>query len=188
MCLPQNCSEAQLNLVGRSTRDRIVAMNLDTLDFQQVPMTGFTGTRGDGLFNVVGFTGSGMEISGTELLYVTNFRPSVDPATGQVLPDQTVTGANATVEVFKVVNDAGTSALEWVRTIADDAVTTPNRVVAIPERGIYVTNDHGNRKTGIVSLVIPHLCLFNSKRVSPAWETLTTYHCEWNSVPSCLLF
>lgn len=140
-------SEAQLNLAGRSTRDRIVALNLDTLDFQQIRMSGFTGTSGDGIMNVVGFIGSEVE-DGIEL-YVTNFRPSIDPLTGQAFPDQTATGANATIEVFRVGAEEG--AIEWVRTIVDAAISTPNRVAAVSGRGIYVTNDHGSRKIGIVS-------------------------------------
>lgn len=140
-------SEAQLNLAVRSTRDRIVALNLDTLDFQQIRMSGFTGTSGDGIMNVVGFIGSEVE-DGIEL-YVTNFRPSIDPLTGQAFPDQAATGANATIEVFRVGAEEG--AIEWVRTIVDAAISTPNRVAAVPGHGIYVTNDHGSRKIGVVS-------------------------------------
>lgn len=148
-------SEAQLNLAGRSTRDRIVALNLDTLDFQPLRVSGFTGTAGDGLIHVLGFTGVDLDDRTVEL-YVTNFRPSVDPATGQALPDQTSTGANATIEVFKVgrsTDEAPGPRLDWVRTIADEAIRMPNRVAVVPGGGIYVTNDHGSHKIGLVSLL-----------------------------------
>lgn len=144
-------SEGQFNLSGRSTRDAIVVMDPETLDFKELPISGYTGTDGDGIISVVGFTGIDKPDGSIEL-FLTNFRPSLDLSTGQVLPDQAAVGANATIEVFKT--DSRAEGLEYVRTLADPMITTPNRIAAVPDRGLYITNDHGVRKTGLVSSFI----------------------------------
>lgn len=137
-------------------------------------MSGFTGTAGDGVINVLGFTGSDLD-DGMVELYVTNFRPSIDPSTGQVLPGQTSTGANATIEVFKVgrsTDEAPGQRLDWVRTIADVAISMPNRVAVVPGGGIYVTNDHGSHKIGLVSHLL--LLLLDFSGVSLGTRSLTS--------------
>lgn len=139
-----------------------MVLDLDSLEFQQVRLKGFSGTLGDSILNVVGFTGS--ESGDGIELYVTNFRPSVDPSTGQIFPDQTATGANATIEVFRAGERVDT--LDWVHTIADAEINTPNRVAAVSNHGIYVTNDHGSRKIGIVG---SHHSL-----LSLLWDKLTS--------------
>lgn len=135
-------------MTGRSTRDAIIVMNPDTLQFRELSMRGFTGTADDGIINLIGFTGVDKPDGSVEL-FVTNNRPSADLSTGQVLPDQAAVGANATIEVFRTGPQAEELGLEWVRTIADPRITSPNRVAAA-EAGIYVTNDHGTAKTGLV--------------------------------------
>lgn len=150
-------SEGQFNLNGRSTRDAIVVMNPETLEFKELPITGYTGTDGDGVISIVGFTGIDKPDGSIEL-FLTNFRPSIDLSSGQVLPDQAAVGANATIEVFKI--DPRIEGLQYVQTLADPAIMTPNRIAAVPDRGLYITNDHGLRKTGLVGSSIVACLIF----------------------------
>lgn len=143
-------SEGHFDLAGRSTRDVVIAMDPETLDFRVLPLHGFTGTADDGVINLTGLTGIDKPGGAVEL-FVTNFRPTTDPSTGEVLLDQAAAGANATIEVFRTGPQA--DALEWVATIADPAITTPNRPAAVDGHGVYVTNDHGKHKTGWVRLI-----------------------------------
>ncbi|KAF3767168.1 calcium-dependent phosphotriesterase [Cryphonectria parasitica EP155] len=140
--------EGEFNVTGRPTQDAIIIMNMDTLDIRKLPAVGFTGTAGDGIMNIFGFTGLDKDDGSIEL-FVTNFRPSVDHATGQVLSDQAAVGANGTIEVFRFGPHAET--LEHVRTLADPVITSPNRVAAVEGTGLYITNDHGQQKTGLRS-------------------------------------
>lgn len=125
-------------------------MDLETLNFRELPMSGFSGTRGDGVININGFTGVDKEDGCTDLVF-TNFRPSADPVTGQVFTDQTAVGGNSTIELFRKCSSK--EAFEHVRTIADPAIVTPNRVAVAEQGGIYLTNDHGQHKIGWVSFV-----------------------------------
>lgn len=78
---------------------------------------------------------------------LTNYGPSVDPATGAVL-DQKKVGSNATIEVFETTGPE-THELRHVRTFADRAgITTPNRPTLVGtdvEDGFYVTNESRER-------------------------------------------
>lgn len=111
-------------------------------------MPGFTGTLGDGLLSVAGFTGVEDPDSGLITLLIINNRPSVDFESGTLL-DQPTTGANATIDVFQVSSTG--KDLEFVRTYADQHIATPNRVAALSANAFYVSNDHGKNKIGMVS-------------------------------------
>lgn len=143
-------SEGVFNFISRSTRDAMVVMDLDTLETNTLPLTGFTGTQNDGVINLAGFSGLDAE-DGSIDLFVTNFRPSIDPYTEQVVPNQAAVGANVTIEIFK--KRAGIHELEYSRTMLDPLISTPNRVAVVEGRGVYLTNDHGAHKRGIVSTV-----------------------------------
>jgi hypothetical protein len=125
-------------------------MDLQTLQFNELFMSGFSGTQDDGIININGFTGADSD-NGCIDLFVTNFRPSVDPHTGLVLPYQAAVGANSTIELFKKC--PGEDYIEHIRTISDPAVVSPNRVAMADGDGVYLTNDHGQHKTGWVSPV-----------------------------------
>lgn len=77
--------------------------------------------------------------------WLINHRPPVDHITGEFL-DANALGANSTVEIFDL-NDE-TETLEHVKTIASDAIVSPNNV-AVEDDGLafVVTNDH-NGKVG----------------------------------------
>ncbi|EWZ28573.1 uncharacterized protein FOBCDRAFT_251674 [Fusarium oxysporum Fo47] len=104
----------------------------------------FSGTFGDGLINVVGFTGMENSDGGIDLMIV-NLRPSVDGESGKLL-DQYVSGANTTIEHFATSAEA--TELKHVRTYADQGIATPNRVAVLDDKTFYITNDHGPHKHG----------------------------------------
>lgn len=121
-------------------------MDLETLDFKSTSMPDFPGTKGDGIINFAGFTGVDLE-DGIVEFFITNFRPSVDRK-GQVVPVQASVGCNATIEVFRL--PPNTDRLQHVRTVADPAIATPNRVTVADRHGFYLTNDHGQHRKGWV--------------------------------------
>lgn len=136
----------------------MVALQIDSpkgesFEYRTLRTPGFTGTAGDGLLHVVGFTGVDAHADGehrVELLVINN-RPALDPVTGTPLMDQSAVGADSTIEVFEV---RGSKAEEMihVRSLADELIATPNRVAVIGgTKGFYATNDHGPYKVGLVS-------------------------------------
>ncbi|KAJ5976491.1 calcium-dependent phosphotriesterase [Penicillium waksmanii] len=85
------------------------------------------------------------KIEGRLRFWLINHRPPVDHVTGEFL-DALVVGANSTVKMFDLDETSGT--LEHVKTVASEAIFTPNGV-AVEEDGLgfVITNDH-NTKTG----------------------------------------
>ncbi|KAJ6108635.1 hypothetical protein N7523_009958 [Penicillium sp. IBT 18751x] len=85
-------------------------------------------------------------IEGRLRFWLINHRPPVDSATGEFL-DAYAMGANSTIEIFDLDDD--TEILEHVKTIASDAIISPNNL-AVEEDGLgfVITNDH-NSKTGM---------------------------------------
>ncbi|KAM0344937.1 hypothetical protein ACHAPU_007071 [Fusarium lateritium] len=142
-------SVGHLNVTGRSQRDSIVVLDIDkpvdnSFQLRTLKTPGFSGTLGDGLINVVGFTG--MESSSGDIdLMVINLQPSVDGENNKLL-DQHVHGANSTIEHFTTGADA--TELKHVRTFADQGISTPNRVAVLDDKTFYITNDHGPHKVG----------------------------------------
>lgn len=121
-------------------------MDPDTLEFSSKSMTGFSGTAGDGLINFAGFAGRDLEDGAVELA-ITNYRPSIDDS-GAIVPFQAAVGGNATIELFKMLQNA--DSLEHIRTISDSAIATPNRVTMAKGGGFFLTNDHGQHRLGWV--------------------------------------
>ncbi|KAL8295822.1 hypothetical protein RB600_001354 [Gaeumannomyces tritici] len=156
-----------LNWEGRSKIDAIVALDLDkpgpdgSFEHRVLPLRGYTGNDQGRIF-MNGIDGADkVQEDGTVkvTLALTNFGPSVDPATGAVL-DQRRVGANATIELFET--GAGARELRHVRTYADaDGITMPNRpalVGADADDGFYVTNESRER-AGLkakLNFFIPH--------------------------------
>ncbi|KAJ5165782.1 calcium-dependent phosphotriesterase [Penicillium capsulatum] len=85
------------------------------------------------------------KIDGRLRFWLINHRPPVDHVTGEYL-DALVLGANSTVEIFDL--DETSDTLEHIKTVASEAIITPNGV-AVEEDGLgfVITNDH-NTKTG----------------------------------------
>ncbi|KAJ8058980.1 hypothetical protein OCU04_011963 [Sclerotinia nivalis] len=77
--------------------------------------------------------------------WMINHRPPVDES-GNFL-DATNLGANSTVEVFDLV--PGSRNLEFVKTVANPIIKTPNNIAATRDGGFVITNDHST-KTGLI--------------------------------------
>ena len=148
----------KFNLAGRSQKDAMVVIDLDQpglasgeVKFRELKLQGFDGPAGDGLLDLLGFTGTALEDGRVRFLMV-NLKPSVDPVTGTYAPDQAAVGANSTVEIFETTADG--QSLEYIRTITSPHIATPNRVATFGEEGFYVINDHGKGKSGQVSFLV----------------------------------
>lgn len=141
-----------LNLSGRSQKDAVVALDVDSPikspRFHELKTSEYTGTNGDGLINLVGMTGLEFPEENRVYLYFTNARPAVDGQTGNIA-DQYAAGANTTIELF----EAGPHATEikHIYTYANSHIATPNGITAFRDRSFYATNDHGLSKVGLVS-------------------------------------
>jgi hypothetical protein len=77
--------------------------------------------------------------------WLINHKPPVEATTGKPL-DAKIVGANSTVEIFDL--NKGSTRLEHVRTVASDAIISPNDL-AVDDDGVgfLITNDH-NTKVG----------------------------------------
>ena len=91
----------------------------------------------------VGFTG--IEKPDHVELYLVNNRPSLDLTTG-ALADQKLTGANSTIELFKIYPEA--ERVDFIKTYAHSQIATPNNIAALGDGSFYFTNDHGRNKVG----------------------------------------
>lgn len=145
------------NHSGRSEGDNLVVMDLDqaglrgqsdTITVQRLETPDYSGTAGDGFLSLNGFNAVDMGNGVLRLLLVNN-RPSLDPVTGTYAADQTSAGVNATIEVFETRGDK--AVLSHLFTLTSPNISTPNRVAAFGDRGVYITNDHGKTKSGKVS-------------------------------------
>lgn len=145
----------KLNWEARSKIDAIIALDLDkpqpdgSFVHRVLPLKGYTGNDQGRIF-MNGIAGADkVQEDGTVKVTIalTNYGPSVDPATGAVL-DQKKVGSNATIEVFETTGPE-THELRHVRTFADRAgITTPNRPTLVGtdvEDGFYVTNESRER-------------------------------------------
>ncbi|KAF9876492.1 hypothetical protein CkaCkLH20_05900 [Colletotrichum karsti] len=142
------------NISGRSHRDAIIALDVDKptgdgFQIRRLVTPGFSGTAGDGLLQLVGFTAfrapGSQEKERAELLIVNN-RPPIDPATGALL-QEAHEGANATIELFE--NTPPSPELKHIRTIASANISTPNNIAALSSDSFYFTNDSGDKKRGL---------------------------------------
>ncbi|KAH7131629.1 hypothetical protein B0J13DRAFT_107461 [Dactylonectria estremocensis] len=143
-------SVADFNITGRSQRDAMVVLDIDKpvesgFEMRVLKTPGYTGTAGDGLLDLAGFTGIESDEGFIELLVV-NHRPSVDAETGEFL-DNTSVGGNSTIELFET--GPGARVLRHVRTYANTHIATPNRVTAAGDGSFFVANDHGPYKLGL---------------------------------------
>ncbi|KAL5362988.1 hypothetical protein BJX96DRAFT_154982 [Aspergillus floccosus] len=93
--------------------------------------------------------------------WLINHRPPVD-ASGEPIQDATKTGANSTIEVYDLdVSRGGRDGhLAHVKTIASDAIVSPNNLVVVDDDedrgGFLFTNDH-NSKVGPLRELAPIL-------------------------------
>ncbi|KLU83157.1 hypothetical protein MAPG_02222 [Magnaporthiopsis poae ATCC 64411] len=145
----------KLNWEARSKIDAIIALDLDkpqpdgSFVHRVLPLKGYTGNDQGRIFmNGIAGADKVQEDGRVKVtIALTNYGPSVDPATGAVL-DQKRVGSNGTIEVFETTGPE-THELRHVRTFADRAgITTPNRPTLVGtdvEDGFYVTNESKDR-------------------------------------------
>lgn len=128
------------NLSSRERTDHISVLNIDH-------------PGPDSLFGLHQLTIGGnfsadLDLHGLDARYIgdrlrfwlINHRPPIDDKSGNFL-DSTKVGANTTIEIFDL--DQKSSKLEYVKTIHDDALVSPNNL-AVDDDGVgfLVTNDH----------------------------------------------
>lgn len=70
--------------------------------------------------------------------WMVNHRPPVDEK--NIVLDANKLGANSTIEVFEVTR--GSSEMKHVSTISNEVIATPNKVAAVGDGGVLITNDH----------------------------------------------
>ncbi|KAK8876954.1 Serum paraoxonase arylesterase [Apiospora arundinis] len=143
----------QYNASGRSLNDHITVLNIDEPEpagpgfvTRVLETPRYPGTHGDGRLHLVGMTGH--DANQQIRLWLVNAKPSVDPATGRLLPDDRQ-AANQTVEVFTMSGAPGTVKLEHLQSFWDPLIRTPNRVAAVGDatNGFWVTNDLGHSES-----------------------------------------
>lgn len=71
--------------------------------------------------------------------WMINHRPPVNSTSGDLL-NANLVGSNSTVEVFDLAR--GSLRWEYVKTIANAAVATPNKLAATGNGGFVAANDH----------------------------------------------
>ncbi|KAH6990098.1 hypothetical protein EDB80DRAFT_729476 [Ilyonectria destructans] len=150
-------SVGDFNLTGRSKRDAMVVLDIDKpvgdgFELRVLKTPGYTGTAGDGLLSLAGFSGTDNIDQGTIELFIVNHRPSVDAETGEFL-DHSAVGGNSTIELFETGPDA--TELRHLHTYVSKHIATPNRVAAAGRDSFYFTNDHGPNKLGLQHLLSP---------------------------------
>ncbi|KAH8598160.1 hypothetical protein B0O99DRAFT_506527 [Bisporella sp. PMI_857] len=139
----------KLNASGRSLVDRMAV--LDTRGpgplssrLKWLKADQFSGTNGDGTFNVQGFDIRAHRHSDVLRILLVNNRPPIDPNTGVVL-DASKVGANSTIEQFQTT--VGSEIMHHVRTYSNEVIATPNRVQWVTDHSFVFTNSY-NVKTG----------------------------------------
>lgn len=143
-------SAAEYNASGRSLTDHVTVLNIDEPEgagfaTRVLETPGYPGIDGSGVLNVLGMSGSDDPDGGVRL-WLIDVKPSVDPATGRVLEDQSASGGNQTVEVFRAVGGRRATGLAHLETFAHPLIRTPNRVAAVGDatNAFWVVNDHGH--------------------------------------------
>ena len=104
---------------------------------RDLKLSGYIDSLGGNAIDLHGFD---VEILDEKSLrfYLVNHRP---PVNGSLELDATKFGANSTVEIFDVARGKETKEMKWVRTVADEAIFTPNKVTATHDGGFLLTND-----------------------------------------------
>jgi hypothetical protein len=82
--------------------------------------------------------------------FVVNHRPPTSPE-GLLAENTNVVGDNSTIEVFEL--ERGSSKLEFVKTIVDDNLISPNDLTWVLEGHIIVTNDHLTKSWSFSGLI-----------------------------------
>ncbi|KAJ2930284.1 hypothetical protein H1R20_g6831, partial [Candolleomyces eurysporus] len=129
----------RFNATGASRTDYVATYNPQSGKVTKLKTVNFNSPRGLSLhgMDVVASSSNPSEL----WVYLVNHR---EPLSG----DPKVVGADSSVEVFKTT--LGGSTMEYVRTVEDPLVLTPNDLTGTPDgKAFWVTNDYGV-KTGLI--------------------------------------
>ncbi|TGO45073.1 hypothetical protein BOTNAR_0703g00020 [Botryotinia narcissicola] len=138
---------SRLNISGRGLADRIGILDTrgdGSLESRLQWMTtkNFSGNNGDGTFNLHGFDIRPEPKTGALRILLINHRPPIDPMTGAPLNTGTL-GANSTIELFHT--QVGSVSMKHIKTYADPAIHTPNKVAWVNDDEFVFTNDHSHK-------------------------------------------
>lgn len=137
-----SCSMLRLNS-SRPGGDHVSVLKIDE--------PGEDGLYGLHILKTVGYKGvtsaESLDVHGFDVetlddsrlrFWIINHRPPVDEK--NIVLDANKLGANSTIEVFEVTR--GSSEMVHVRTILSEMIVTPNKVAAVGDGGVLMTNDH----------------------------------------------
>ena len=137
----------RFNISGRrSGGDHISVLSIDSpggdgpFGLRRLTPIDYAGSTGTGELTLHGFH---VEIVDDYKLrfWMINHQPPADRGDGsKTFLDAHRHGANSTIEVFDVIR--GEEGMQHVKTIASQAIVTPNNLAAIGNGGILVTDDH----------------------------------------------
>ena len=137
----------RFNTSGRkSGGDHVSVLRIDSpggdglFGLRQMKPVGYVGSTGNGELALHGFDVEVLN-DGKLRFWMINHQPPLD----EVDDNRTFAhayrhGANSTIEVFDVIR--GGEAMQHVKTIAKEAIDTPNNLAATGDGGLLVTNDH----------------------------------------------
>ena len=134
----------KLNASGRGPTGYISVLNVDEpgvdglFGLRQLRPTGFkaASATSDGSLELHGFDVEVLDDS-TLRFWLINHRPPITEV--GILLDAKKVGANSTVEVFDVTR--GKDEMRHVKTVASEAIFTPNKLAATGDGGFLITND-----------------------------------------------
>ena len=145
---PSSSADA-FNSSGISKTDQISVLDLDEpgpdglFNVRQMQLVGYAGVAGDQSLRLHGFDAEVLDDQ-TLRFFLINHRVPV--GAGGAPLDASKVGGNSTIEVFEA--QRGSTALTFIKTVADPAIATPNKVAATGDGGFVLANDR-SQKVGL---------------------------------------
>jgi len=148
---------SRLNISGRRTGgSKLMALNIDSpgtdglYGAHSIETANYEGATGDGTLDLVGFDAEIVNPA-TLRFWLINQRPPVDQYRNYL--DATKIGANATIDVFELKR--GEKTMVHVKTVADQAIYSPNGITLMGDDSFVISNDHSGKGKSIS----PRFCL-----------------------------
>lgn len=143
-------SASRYNPSARRFTDHVAVLNIDErgpdglYSLHELRVVGdYQGPDGGQELDLHGFDVEVLK-DGRLRFYMINHRPPMDASTGKQLSAKKY-GANSTVEVFEL--QRGSTEWKYIKTIADNAIATPNKLAVTGDGGFLITNDHSAKGT-----------------------------------------
>lgn len=140
-----SCSMLRLNS-SRPGGDHVSVLKIDEpgedglFGLHILKTVGYKGVTSAGSLDLHGFDVEVLDDSRLRF-WMINHRPPVDEK--NIVLDANKLGANSTIEVFEVTR--GSSEMLHVRTISNEVIATPNKVAAVGDGGVLMSNDHNTK-------------------------------------------